>query len=313
MNFIPVSLPASILLLSLLLAGCSPTSTMLDRNSAPATITELQDQLQERIEQEEGRFALVWYDLARGDSILIRPDEPFHAASTMKTPVMAELYRMQEDGEISLSDSIRVTNEFESIVDGSTFTLDVNPEQRLDPTIQKIGEFASYHELIHPMITVSSNLATNILLSVARPEQVNQTLRDRGIEGIHVLRGLNDLKAFDRGMSNRTTARGLADLFARLALGEMVSPDADEAMMDILRDQHYRETIPQHLPESVNIANKTGSITGVVHDSAYLEDPEGNRWVLVILSDQLAENERGYQTGADLSRMIYDYMIRTIP
>ena len=107
--------------------------------------------------------ALAFKTIDGRAQVLIDPDKPFHAASTMKVPVMIELFRQVRAGAISLSDPIEVRNEFHSIVDGSTFKL--NDGDDSDSVLYTaIGKSLTLEQLNEAMITVSSNLATNILI-----------------------------------------------------------------------------------------------------------------------------------------------------
>lgn len=110
---------------------------------------------------------------------------------------------------------------------------------------------------------MSSNLATNILVEKAGAEKVSQTMRSYGADSIRVLRGVEDIKAYEQGLSNRTTAFDEAVIYERLARGEAVSEEASRQMIDILKKQHFSEMIPAELPERVEVAHKTGWITGV--------------------------------------------------
>jgi beta-lactamase class A len=277
-------------------------------NRSSDSLEALETAIIERFAEEEGAYSLAFTDLDNADrSIFIQPDTLFHAASTMKTPVMAELYREAERGSFSMQDSVEIVNRFTSIVDGSEFELDLNPDGN-DPMEARVGETETIYNLTHAMITYSSNIATNLLLEIVEAEAVTRSLREMGAERMEVLRGLFDMKAFEREMNNTATARDLAILFEAIARGEAVSPEASEAMIEILEDQFYRDIIPAELPYNTRVAHKTGSISGVVHDSGIVWMPDGRRYVLVYLSSGVPDNDRSRALGAEISRMIYDYM-----
>lgn len=271
-------------------------------------IETLKSEIQEYLSEQEGTFAVWFQDLQdQSQHFAINEDTLFHAASTMKTPVMIELFRKVEKGEISLDDSIKVENKFYSIVDGSEFQMEITPEST-DPTEKKIGEMATIRELNNAMITYSSNLATNILIKLLGAKQTTQTMRELGAMNIQVLRGVEDLKAFERGLSNRTTAKDLGVIFEHLANGTAVNPDSDRQMLDILKEQHYNEIIPAPLPEGTVVAHKTGWITGVQHDSGIVYLPDGKSYVLVFLSKNLPDDDKGQEIGSTVSEMIYNFV-----
>ncbi|MDZ7717538.1 MAG: serine hydrolase [Balneolaceae bacterium] len=271
-------------------------------------IETLKSEIEEYLSEQEGTYAVWFQDLQDEDQhFAINEDTLFHAASTMKTPVMIELFKRVEAGELSLDDSIKVENKFYSIVDGSEFQMTISPESN-DPIEKKVGEKATIRELNHAMITYSSNLATNILIKLVGAEETTQTMRELGAMNIQVLRGVEDLKAFERGLSNRTTAKDLGIILEHLANGTAVNPEMDQQMIEVLQDQYYRDIVPAKLPEDVIVANKTGSITGVEHDSAVVYLPDGSSYILIFLSKDLPDNEKGREIGAKISRMVYEFI-----
>ena len=158
------------------------------------------------------------------------------------------------------------------------------------------------------MIIASSNLATNVVIELVDAKKVTQTMRELGASEINVLRVVEDIKAYELGLSHSTTAYALLLTFETLAKGEVVSPKASEEMINILLDQKFRDIIPALLPEEVIVANKTGSITAVHHDSGIVFLADGRKYVLIILSKELGDFDSGTHIMAKVSRMIYDYL-----
>ncbi|HUF25306.1 MAG TPA: serine hydrolase [Vicinamibacterales bacterium] len=236
------------------------------------------------------------------DGILIDAGKTFHAASTMKVPVMIEAFRQADAGGIALDAPVPVTNTFKSIVDGSPYELSATEDS--DGEVYKaIGKTMTLRELVTASITVSSNLATNILIETLGAANVRKAVAALGGEGMVVLRGVEDQKAFDKGLSNTTTARALMVLLEKIARGEAVSRAASRGMTDILRMQVFDDAIPAGLPEGVPVGHKTGSITRINHDAAivYAERP----YVLVILTRGIDDGEKSSALMAEISRVIY--------
>jgi len=276
--------------------------------SSPKSIDRLQTDIEQHIADEEGTFGIWFQHLQNPDyRFEINEDTLFHAASTMKTPVMIELFRRAEAGEFDLADSIEVENKFYSIVDSSEFQLTLDPDGD-DPFERRVGEKATLYDLNHAMITYSSNLTTNLLIRLVGAEETTETMRELGAENIEVLRGVEDLKAFDRGLSNRTTPKDLGIIFEHIANGTAVSPEMDSLMVEVLKDQFYKDVIPAQLPNDVVTANKTGFITGVRHDSAIVYLPDGQSYVLIYLTKDLPDGDRGTEIGSEISRIIYDWL-----
>lgn len=287
-----------LLLISILL-GCTK----------PSALETLKFEIEKELFKNEGTFAVAFKDLQTGDTLFINARETFHAASTMKTPVMIEVYKQAHEGVWSLTDSVDVKNEFKSIVDGSLYSLDSTDDSEHE-LYKRVGKKRTVADLTYDMIIVSSNLATNLVIEYVDAKKVTQTMRDLGANDIQVLRGVEDNKAYQQGLNNTTTAFDLMLIFEHLAKGELVSKEACDDMIRILLDQKFKEIIPAKLPEDVKVAHKTGSITGVRHDSGIVFLPDGRKYVLVLLSKEMTNADAGIESMATVSRMIYDYVTR---
>lgn len=267
----------------------------------------LKESVNNELSKVEGTFGIAFKNLENGEQLLINEKETFHAASTMKTPVLIEVYKQAAEGKFALEDSITVINEFRSIVDGSPFQLSPDDDSEVE-LYNEVGSKKTLYDLVYQMIIVSSNLATNIVIENVGAKNVMSTMKSLGANDIQVLRGVEDQKAYDAGMSNTTTAYDLMILFEKLAKGEAVNPEADKKMIDILFDQEFNEIIPAKLPAEVRVAHKTGSITAVRHDSGIVFLPDGRKYVLITLSKELKNPEEGIAAMANVSELIYNYV-----
>jgi len=265
----------------------------------------LAEKIQARIAQDVGvQVGLAYIDLESGDTLFINPDSSFHAASTMKVPVMIELFRRASTGSFAMNQGLMLVNQFASIVDGSLYALD--PGSDSDTTLyHRIGDRVSVDTLLRLMITRSSNFATNTLITLVGAESVNRTMRTFGANRIQVLRGVEDGKAFDKGLNNTTTARDLAIILQAIEEGRAASPAATREMLGILLAQEFNEKIPAGLPRGTRVAHKTGEITAVSHDAAIVY-PDGRKpYVLVVLTRGIADGEKSSKLIADLSEIVY--------
>ncbi len=235
------------------------------------------------VESSGAVMGIAVHDLGTGRQFFWNEKELFHAASTMKTPVMIEVFRQASSGRFSLDDSIEVRNEFRSIVDSSIYRMDLADDSD-DSMYDLLDHRVSVRQLVEQMITVSSNLATNILIDLVGANNVTATMRRLGAPDIQVLRGVEDDKAYQLGLNNRTNAVDLMTIFAALAEGLAVGSTEDSAMVEVLLRQKFNDKIPALLPADVRFAHKTGSITAIEHDSGILLLPDGSRIVMVILS-----------------------------
>jgi beta-lactamase class A len=265
--------------------------------------------LEARIRQDTAVVGLSFLDPARGDSLDIQGGLRFHAASTMKVPVLIELGRRVDAGELKWDDSLLVHNEFRSLVDGSPYVLDLKDDSDSSMYTHE-GQRLPIRELASIMITRSSNLATNLLITRLDPKRVDATAHKLGADSIHVLRGVEDGKAYALGMNNTTTARDLAVLLRALAKGTAASPASTRVMLDMLLGQEFNDGIPAGLPPGVKVAHKTGEITALLHDAAIIYPPGREPYVLVILTRGLPEHDSLAKLQADLSRVVYDWATR---
>jgi beta-lactamase class A len=257
----------------------------------------------ERLIRASGaEVAVAFRTLDGRDELLIQPDLEFHAASTMKVPVMIELYRQARAGLLKLDDRVPIVNQFHSIVDGSLYKLDVGDDS--DAEVYKhVGGRMSYRELCEAMITVSSNLAANLLIEHLGPTRIQATTDALGAGGMHVLRGVEDGKAFQKGLNNTTTARALLTLMEKIARGEAVDHAASDEMVAVLKRQTFNDRIPAGLPPGIPVAHKTGEITRIQHDAAIVY--AGRPFVLVVLVRGLDDVKKGSALAAGIARAIY--------
>jgi beta-lactamase class A len=269
---------------------------------------KLKKSITEELGRQEGTFAVAFKDLTTGQELLINEHDLFHAASTMKTPVMIEVYKQAAAGKIALDDSVIVKNEFKSIVDGSPYQLTATDDSYA-AIYEQVGRKVTLSALVYYMITASSNLATNIVIELVDPQKVTQTMREMGANDIQILRGVEDNKAYRAGLSNKVTAYDLMIIFDKIASGKAVSEEASKKMREVLFDQDFNTIIPARLPAGTRVAHKTGWITGLHHDSGIVYPASGHSYVLVLLSRELKDEKAGVGAMANVSRMIYDYVI----
>ena len=256
-----------------------------------------------------GNFAIAFKDLRSGKSFYRNADRRFHAASTIKTAVMIEVFNQVRTGKFRLEDSLEVVNRFLSLVDGSPYSLDRASDSD-DSLYSLLGLKVTIRKLVDDMITVSSNLAADLLINLVGPRNVRRTMVKMGAGEVRVIRGVQDTRAYELGRNNTVTARSLAVMFEQLALRRAVSRKASSTMLQILLEQKFNSMIPAQLPRDVKVAHKTGSSEGIQHDSGIVYLPDGRKYVLVVLSSDLYDARSGITSIAKISKIIYDYEAR---
>jgi beta-lactamase class A len=291
-----------------LLFALSPPllATMIAAQAPGGADARLEARLRTAIAASGAEVGLAFRTLDRRHEVLIDADTVFHAASTMKVPVMIELFAQAHARRLSLDEPLRVHNEFRSIVDGSPYRL--SEEDDSDRTVYAaIGGTLPLRDLCRAMIVVSSNLATNLLIERLGVEDIRRTVTRLGADaagGMQLLRGVEDGKAFERGLNNTTTARGLLTIFETLARGDAVSAASDAAMVEILKAQQFTEGIPAGVPRGTAVAHKTGNITRIHHDAGivFADRP----YVLVVLVRGLDDRRQSGALIAELSKIVYE-------
>lgn len=256
--------------------------------------------------QFSGTIRVAARHLGDGREVRYNDHEIFPAASTIKVPVMVEVFRQVEAGRIRFDD--RVPYDPAQRVRGSGVLRDLDPG--LEPSVR---------DLVTLMIVVSDNTATNMLLDLVGVEAVNAAMREMDLGDLVLHRKI----AFDEeGSLADATPAAFLDLLCRLAAGEVVSAAASRAMIEVMLRQQYTDVIGRYIPydadgyeedpeHALGLANKTRSVVGVRNDVGIVFLPEGGRYALALMSKGCAdarfwvENEAKVAL-AKVSRVLYD-------
>jgi beta-lactamase class A len=260
-------------------------------------------------------------DLGTGETIAVDADSRFPTASTIKTAVMIEAWQQSADGRLSMDTTLTLRDADK--VGGAGMLRGLHD-----------GLALTIADLIHLMIVLSDNTATNILIGRLGTARVNERLDAYGLKDTRLFRptfrdGRADVlpeleREFGLGM---TTPREMARLMALIAEGKAVNREASDAMLATLRRQQDRAMIPRLLPadDRIQIGNKTGTDEekhaqkdGVKRhvraDAAIVTGPDFS-YVIAIYARQVEDTRWGVDndaltTGARVSKLIYDYFSR---
>jgi beta-lactamase class A len=225
--------------------------------------------------------------------VSVDPDARHYSASIMKLPILVAAHRLVERGILDLAREVTVHQDFASQLPGHRFSLD--PTEDSDPdTWAAVGTQLPLRDLVRRMISVSGNLATDLVLDEVGLAEVAAVLADAGCSArTTIVRGIEDYPARDAGIDNLITADDMARLMVALAEGQLAGPDATAACEATLRAQEYRNGIPAGLPDGLEIGNKTGWITAVNHDVALVRRPgQSPIGLAVLVSAAGTEEER---------------------
>jgi len=264
--------------------------------------------------EAKATFGIVVKDLGTGESVRRNASTVMHAASTMKTAVLLEALRRVEEGTLSLGTGVPVVDCFPSAIDGSPFRVEMDPgsEGRLEPLL---GKAARLDFVAREMIVRSSNVATNLVLGLCPPREVQRFVDALGAPGVKVRRMVEDEKAYEAGLSNETDAEGMAALMEAAVRSPMLSAGSRRLAFEILAAQEFNGQIPAGIPRQAGavVAHKTGSISKVQHDAAVVRLPDGREYVLVLLATDFGANEEGRErvvaATRKMSRAVWEAMV----
>lgn len=222
----------------------------------------------------------------------------FPSASTIKMLIMLTAFKAAEHDPAVMREHI--TYRSDELIGGSDF-LETQPD----------GQRFTVAQLIVPMIQVSDNTASNLLITHFGFERINAVIRGAGLHSTHLRRHFMDFAAVGRHMDNRTTPADMAHLLFQLergvreAIPTVAKPDSCRKMIDVMLGQTDRDTIPRGVPQGVPVANKTGELSRSRSDVAIV-DPYGNSpYVIAVYTNGLGGPAQAYDGIAQISKIVY--------
>ena len=259
---------------------------------------------------ESKTISVALNDLETGREVYIHADVMMHPASTMKVPVMMEVFRQAEAGLLSLDEQLEIYNSFTSIADGSKFSLEEADDSELS-LYKRMGESETILELTRLMIVRSSNLASNLLMDKVTTARVDAIVKEYGIENMSIIRELEDKKALSLNMNNAACASSSTQMMRMIAEGKVVSKRACDEMIRILLGQEFNESIPALLPNDVKVAHKTGWSGEFFHDIGIVYPPNRKPYILSLFTHGFPENKdyEVHQCMAQISKIIYEEIL----
>ena len=262
----------------------------------------LGEQVRVLTEEAGGKWSVYIENLTDGGDFSLNKDDRHYAASIIKLPILATVFRLADQGSLRLSEPIMI--EDEDLVGGAGVL------QHL-----KNGSPYTLYDLAMLMIIQSDNTATNILVDLVGIKTIQQYLKVHGFEGTSFYNKLMIVPAKRKG-PNLITAVDMGRLLTEIAQGHMISLQASERMIDILKKQQLQDCLPALLPEQNQsivgtipvweIAHKTGSVQGILHDVGILYVGQ-RKLVAAILSqglDKLAAQSVIQKIGLELYRYL---------
>lgn len=272
------------------------------------TVSSLRMQI-EKSAQDAGaeQVGVAFHDYETHQSWSWHGDVWFHAASTIKVPVLLGVYGAVDAGRLGEDSPVHVRNRFFSLADGSRYRVEASRDA--NPDVQRaIGRTMKVRELAHHMIATSSNLATNLLIDVIGLDEMQRLLAPLHLHGVELLRGVEDEAAWQAGLNNRVTANGLVQALRLIVEERAYSAAVSQRMLDILHQQQFKEGIPAGLPEGTRVAHKTGEISTAAHDAGIVFLPDREPYALAVLTQWPSGGGRRREVIARISQSVYEHL-----
>jgi beta-lactamase class A len=265
--------------------------------------------------------------LETGQRIDINADDLFFTASTLKVPLLVELYRQVDAGKVSPTDRVEVTEVLKTPGSGVLKEFDGG----VRPTVKDLAML---------MIIVSDNTATDLVYDLIGRDNVRAMLDELGLtatqipmnvkELLYISTGLDpanpehtfqecssrlfaqdwrlDSDAYDEAKSDVSTPREMCALLRHVEKGDLLSSSSREAVLDILKRQQNKTVIPGLLPPSISIAHKTGGVHTVRCDVGIVYAPNGPYTVAIMAKGITGERINIDLSLAKVSKAVWDEM-----
>jgi len=255
----------------------------------------LQAQLSLATNHAPGHVAIAVEDLATGKISGINDDASLPAASTIKIPVMVQVFKEMEAGEIDLNTVVHM--EARDRDWGWGDMADAPP-----------GTARTVRQLLWLMITESDNTATNMLIRRVGRRDINKTMVDLGLHKTHLGADIRSETETIR-YALRTSAHDMLDLLDGIARDKLVDSWSSREMLTILEGQKHNGLLPAPLPKDVKIAHKTGSLHDTLNDVGIVFQDE-EPYIIAVMTTQLPDLDLGRAFIHKISRITYNELSR---
>lgn len=263
---------------------------------------KLGEKLQQHMLDAGGTWGISLKNIRTNETWCHFPNESFYAASIIKIPIMMAAFEAHHHGSFSLEDHLLLRAE--DIVGGAGVLQHMSPGTKL-----------TIYDVLTLMIIQSDNTATNMMIDVVGKDNIQQTIKDIGLQDSHFHNKLMTVPV-KRAGANVITAADMTKMLQTIVRGEYTSHYACEHMIDILKKQQHTARLPARLPRNTSsiigthqdwsIAHKTGSVSGVVHDVGvfYVDDQQ----LLVSILSKDVDDYFAEHTIANMGLDLYNYL-----
>jgi beta-lactamase class A len=257
-------------------------------------VSDLEGEVTAIIDGLKGKIGVAVAELPDGPEIMIDAEEPYRAASVIKVPILYELYRKHENGNLNLAATHDVSESNLCLGSGVIRSL----HRSLNLTLKDLATL---------MIIVSDNSATNELIDLVSMKDVNSTMQSIGLRHTTLKRKMLGLAGGDvpYDQDNLMSPSDSILLLKEIYSAKHLTKNSCDSMLDIMKEQQFTENIPRYLPEDVVFAAKSGTVKGVSNDVAviYLRKAIG----ISVMCNDLKHYAYGSDAIAKIGRAVYRY------
>jgi len=254
-------------------------------------LSDLQARLRAVAQRVPARVGIAIEDLTTGTVSAINANASMPAASTIKVPVMVEVFQQMSEGRVSLNGVVHL---MASDRDWGWGELCDAP----------LGSRYTVSQLLWKMITRSDNTATNMLIRLVGRQSINAEMRDLGLTHTHVadyIRSDGDIRSL------RSSAGDMARLLEAIAREQLIDSWSSRQMMLILEGQRHNSLLPVPLPHDLKIAHKTGELHDTLNDVGIVED-DREPYVIAVMTTALPTLDVGRSFIRGVSWLAYQAM-----
>jgi len=262
----------------------APTKQQVLWQKLEATISTVDQNL-------DGVMGVAVLDLTSGDKFVLRGDDVFAQASSIKIAVLLELYRQAQEGKLKLTDMYTVQQ--------SDLVQDSDIMNGLTPGVTKI----TLRDLATMMVAVSDNSATNVLIDRVGMDAVNTEMDALGLSHTRLRRKMMDLKAASEGRENISTPEEMMKLLQAVYAGKVLNKAMTDDFFKML-GTHKDSWIPRDLPDELKIADKPGALEGVRNDSGVVF-VQNRPFVLCVMTTYLHRERDGEEAISKVAPNAY--------
>lgn len=239
------------------------------------------------------KYSLFVKNLFTGEVICYDENKVIPSASLIKIPIMVVVFKQVNEKILKLEEKIKIKQKDKvpfsilSLLDTDLFTL---------------------KDLITLMIIQSDNTATNILIDMVGMDNVNTFIKSIGLQNTVLQRKMMDFEARKNGLENYTTAKDISILLEMMYRGILIDRKYSNLMLTILKAQLDNSMMRLFIPDTVEIAHKTGELEGIDHDVGIVFLNK-NDYIFSMLTYNAESNNLARKTIGEVSKNIYDYFM----